>query len=461
MITVQHLTEPFLQFGGGGLHISPKSGIARYGPWSWETPRHPHHITIGLVGTAEAMESAQAWVAESSEGVLGDVRNPEFPGCLPDRGFFAQVTSRASTRGLISHQDLSRTLAIRRKQERFEAVIQLFVEHIRLVAEADDAPDAILIAISSDVFKRSSGVDIKMGTERRHRDLHDALKAECMRFRIPTQLLRAQTAEGKDKTPASRIAWNFFTGLYYKAGGLPWAPHRLTPATCFIGITFFRYPGSHGSMNTSLVQAFDEHGEGLVLRGPTFEWDPRKTGIRSPHLDEDSAHQLVATALDRYQAEMRTTPCRVVIHKSSRFLAAERAGFEATLGQQVDTYDLVALESQDRVRLLPEAMYPPLRGTWLTLGSLDYLYTTGFVSELQEFHGTHVPTPLRITDHIGYDTGRRAILEEILALTKMNWNSSQLGGLLPVTLMFSRKVADVLKELPAGTTPLPQFRFYI
>jgi len=29
-------------------------------------------------------------------------------------------------------------------------------------------------------------------------------------------------------------------------------------------------------MQTSLVQAFDEHGEGLVLRGHDFDWTPTR-----------------------------------------------------------------------------------------------------------------------------------------------------------------------------------------
>ena len=48
-----------------------------------------------------------------------------------------------------------------------------------------------------------------------------------------------------------------------------------------------------------------------------------------------------------------------------------------------------------------------------------------------------------------------------MILTKMNWNSARLGGLLPITLRFSRMVGDILKELPDGIEPLPNYKFYM
>jgi hypothetical protein len=73
----------------------------------------------------------------------------------------------------------------------------------------------------------------------------------------------------------------------------------------------------------------------------------------------------------------------------------------------------------------------------------------------------HVPTPIRISEHIGQDTPRTRLLEEILVLSKMNWNSAHLGGALPATLGFATQVGDILRELPVGVEPLPQIKFYM
>jgi len=73
----------------------------------------------------------------------------------------------------------------------------------------------------------------------------------------------------------------------------------------------------------------------------------------------------------------------------------------------------------------------------------------------------HVPAPLQVTDHIGQDTPREMLLREVLALTKLNWNSASLGGLLPITIKFSRLVGEIMREIPRDREPLPQFKFYI
>jgi hypothetical protein len=92
---------------------------------------------------------------------------------------------------------------------------------------------------------------------------------------------------------------------------------------------------------------------------------------------------------------------------------------------------------------------------------MDFLYTNGFIAELSEFHGVHVPAPIRITDHIGQDTSRERLLREILLLTKMNWNSARLGGELPITLRFSEVMGEIMQEIPEDREPLPQFKYYV
>ena len=163
--------------------------------------------------------------------------------------------------------------------------------------------------------------------------------------------------------------------------------------------------------------------------------------------------------LTRYQSEMGQLPQRVVVHKSSRYWPAERHGFEQALSKRVQQYDLLALSPQNDVRLVTKSQYPPLRSTAFSVDDMDFLYTTGFISELSQFHGTHVPSPIHLADHIGNDTPRETLLREILILTKMNWNSARLGGLLPITLRFSRLVGDIMREI-GDWEPLTNFKYY-
>lgn len=53
-----------------------------------------------------------------------------------------------------------------------------------------------------------------------------------------------------------------------------------------------------------------------------------------------------------------------------------------------------------------------------------------------------------MADHIGQDTPREVLLNEVLALTRPNWNSAALGGLLPIAIKFSRLVGEIMREIP-------------
>jgi hypothetical protein len=158
---------------------------------------------------------------------------------------------------------------------------------------------------------------------------------------------------------------------------------------------------------------------------------------------------------------MKQSPRRVVIHKTSRYWPDERSGFQAALGARVESFDLLALERQSNVRLLTTATYPPLRGTRFSVGDIDFVYTTGFVASLGEYHGVHVPSPIRVADHVHQDTPRENLLREVLTLTKMNWNWAGFGMKMPITLRFSELVGDVLREVPPDREPLPQFKYYV
>lgn len=463
-IACQYLAEPLLLFGEGGMHIDPKAGIARYGPRSLAPlRRHPSVVRVGFIGTADTIEKSQHWLEESSYGVRGDAKHPAFPGYQKDRGFFSALEFDHDWTEQFNQSEMTELLRIRSSRERFETLLQAFDTKLRLLAEKDQPPQYVVIGLPNDVIARCGVTDYydrSLGAT--HRDLRRALKAAAMKYRIPTQLFQQPTMEGKDPDHPSKIAWNFFTGLYFKAGGLPWSPVGLLPGTCYVGISFYKPLGStFSTMQTSLIQAFDEHGEGLVLRGHDFEWDEKKEGSKSPHLTEQQAHDLIEMVLARYQQEMRQTPQRVVIHKTSQYWPKEREGFRTALHHRVARYDLLSLSRQSTVRLITTSKYPPLRGTRFSVGDLDFLYTTGFLAELNEFHGLHVPAPLRISDHVGQDTPREMLLKEILILSKMNWNSARLGGLLPITIKFAELVGSILREIPKDREPLPQFKFYI
>jgi hypothetical protein len=88
-------SEPRLCFAGGRENDDPKTGLACFGPMSLNPlKRHPTTLRMGFIGTSETIEKAQQWISINSNGVPGDEKHPDFPGCAADRGFHTSVGIR-------------------------------------------------------------------------------------------------------------------------------------------------------------------------------------------------------------------------------------------------------------------------------------------------------------------------------------------------------------------------------
>ncbi len=462
-ISCAYLDEPSLLFCGNREHVSARTGITLFGPRSLDVPgRHPDTTRVGFIGSGASIESAYQWLSSCLPGVAGDSEHDAFPGYTEHQGFYASLAFSDRWNEQITQNDLRAVAQRRLRKDRFTATLELVSDKLRSVSHQDSPPDYLILALPDDLLVHCETVDYIEEKQPIHRDFRRALKAEAMQYRLPTQILRQRTTEAtpesREVDHKSRVAWNVFSSLYFKAGGIPWSPKGLATGTCYVGISFFRPLGSASTLCTSLAQAFNEYGDGLVLRGQDFLWDAKAHGS-SPHFNHDQAKTLIDLVLKQYKETVKQQPRRVVIHKSSRFWPAEREGFQDALSG-IPSYDLVAVRPNNRVRLLREGQYPPLRGTAFTVDEVRYLYTTGFIPALNAYPHGHVPSPLQVADYIG-DTPLTTILEEILLLTKMNWNTTAFADLRPITLRFSQFVGDIMREIPANREPLPQFKFYM
>jgi hypothetical protein len=119
--------------------------------------------------------------------------------------------------------------------------------------------------------------------------------------------------------------------------------------------------------------------------------------------------------------------------------------------------DLVWLR-QTPFRLVRKGSEEPWRGTLCRIEGETYLFTSGYVPWWDEFPGAHIPAPIQIGS--AGDTDIEARAREILTLSKMNWNSSDGITPLPVTLLFAKKVGEIMTELSDNANPNPSFRFH-
>lgn len=208
-----------------------------------------------------------------------------------------------------------------------------------------------------------------------------------------------------------------------------------------------------------MAQVYDERGEGVIVRGKPVQLakdDP------TPHLSEHDALDLVSHALKEYRGEHKHLPARLVMHKSSKYDDAEMRGFNRAVdSQDLESADFLVVGAA-RTRLFRRGNYPPLRGTFLSLDQRHHvLYTRGSVPYYATYPGMYVPRPLKFQIARG-DTNPRKLAEEILALTKLNWNNTQFDGGEPITMRVARQVGKVLKYVATeGGVVQPRYSFYM
>lgn len=454
--------EPQLCFADGRTCTDPKVGIPLYGPRSLNTTRHKHEIHVGFIGTGEAVEHAMAFLTTCSDGIDGDDDHSPFPGFRADRGFRSDLKFNDQIVEKITQHEREELLHVTNGRERFERTMGLLDSKMNVLTRRDHPLDFVFLVLPQDLYLKCRTANYRVKGVDINRNLRRAFKAMSMTYLKPTQILLETTTGLTESRPKldhqSVIAWNLFCGLYFKNEGLPWGPVGLPPSSCHVGISFYRPHGESSTLRASVVQAFDENGDGLVLRGPEFHWDDRKDG-RSPHLSDEMAAGLMQQVLRQYERERDHPPVRVIVHKVSGYEEAEKRGFQSALSK-VRQYDLLAVHPVSTTRLVRAGKRPPLRGTSFQFGDQRFLYTTGYVPDLGRYPHGHVPSPLLITDHVG-DTHTDRLQQEILTLTKMNWNSANMHGLWPITLRFSRLVSDVLREVPEGQLPNPKFKYYM
>ena len=506
------LAEPLLAFGGGHKHIDPKTGLGLYGPYTLAGQPHPEltSITIGIVGTGPMIADAEQWLKACQTILMNDgsqpFLHPHFPGFNSSHPFQCELIFGDTWREIIREKELQVALSPANFYERVKKIVKRYIDGIEILSQRDPNPNVIICCIPQGVIdyctvrttkageikrRKKSKVERKAekdvlrgqkflfpemdptlgieGEEDAHQNLRRGLKAEAMQFGIPTQLVWPRTLQltdipAKQSEPMSEDiatrAWNFTTAIYHKAGGSPWRLAEIDPRICFVGISFYReITDPNPRMRTSMAQTFTASGDGYVLRGNSFEW-ANSEHERSPHLDQKSAAALMRAVLDLYQKQNRgSLPSRVVVHKSSRYQENELVGLRDAC-KYVPQKDFVALGNR-KIQFYRLGDYPAVRGTYIKFSEKDFLiHTVGYVPFLRTYPGARVPQPLEILEHHG-DTPWNVILQEILALTKLNWNTTYFACSYPITLSFSHKVGLILAELPPNLPLRPEYRFYM
>jgi hypothetical protein len=496
-VRIEVLGEPEIAFGGG-RGVEPRKGLPAGGP-SAGVPGGV--VNLGLVALDSEAAEAKSWI----EGLNGFIaahdsnakRFPHWPGAEK-----ALRTRFVVEPHLVrSVNDLKYRLLVDRRHtsDGFDELLELFSGRITGLL-SDRSPSCIVVYLPDELADLRLANPGLSAEERRilqvlraeeesdqlslfqptpeERKAADALRATAddLLFRsfyralkarivshanaVPIQVLRHDTVhrpdgKGHGQSRATRT-WNIATTLFYKAGGIPWRPAALPRNVCFVGISFHHLRRrSGGIVYASVAQAVSTEVEPFALKGATIDREQRRD--RQPYLREDQAHDLIGDVLNKYRDVAGVEPDRVVIHKTSSYQPEEIAGFRRGSNQAVAACDLIWMR-ETSFRLIRRGFEEPSRSTFCTVGDETYLFTVGRIPWWGEYPGPHIPAPLQIGSPESTDLRERA--REILALSKVDWNSTDGVSRHPITVSFARKVGLGMTELSENQAPHPSYRFH-
>jgi len=479
------IAEPELEFGSGSRHVDVRFGLLNYGPLDLGWALAPKHIKLGIVGSAESIEGTLGWLERCRNEIAAKKSKkpnlfPRFPGFSLDSCFRSEIVMDARLHRTLQASELSAIEGIEDARERLNQAAQMYLRVARGLVEGTTV-DVILCALPMSLFLSLERAEAELFVKSRAirasdegpLDFHDLLKAIAMPLLKPLQLILPMTygvRRPKSEVPTwkrererlqdeATRAWNFYTGLYYKAGGTPWRLARDSSqlTTCYIGVSFYRTI-DNSKLQTSVAQVFNERGEGIIVRGGAArvsKEDPQ------PHLSAEASFELLDKAIVRYRDEHFTAPARVVLHKTSSYTDEECEGFAGALKKyQIATHDFLS-DFKRMARLFRVGAYPPLRGTLWSLDDINHLlYTRGSVPFFETYTGLYVPRTLAFRREACEQTAR-FLAGELLALTKMNWNNTQFDGRDPITTKAAREVGAILKHIPEGEAIATRYSFYM
>ena len=509
-----HFTEPALLFRHNQAVEDPRDGLTLFGPLDKGTP---YGIRAGIVGTKDGMRRFRDWAAKIQQAViehdpdeLFQLSHPAYPGF--EAAFRIPLNPAPLIEVEIKREDVNKYLFLSNRHQRVYKTVDLYAEAIiNAVKNEDTKVDVWFVLVHDDIYKycrpeshvpaaQSVYIEQKITPQRARRlqmepslfhqenveaapylyepNFHNQLKARLLAHHVPTQIIRESTIAHRDPeflnikgnprrkldSLQSKIAWNISNAAFYKAGGRPWKIAQIRKGVCYIGLAF-KQDGRGGDPRSACcaAQMFLDSGDGVVFKGAVGPWyTPRRGEF---HLSRLAAQKLVNLAVETYKNDPankeKTSPAELFLHGRTIFNDEEWAGFQDAIEANRTNLVGVRIKSEKALKLYRWGSHPVLRGlAHVQDARTAYLWTSGFAPRLQTYDGKEVPRPLLINVCRG-EAPIETVLCDIMALTKLNYNSCKFGGGSPVTLRFADAVGEILTAGPLESDAPLSFKFYI
>jgi len=495
------LQEPRLLFRHNQALEDPRDGLALFGPVDDSAV---FGVRAAVIGTKEGIKRFGAWVKSIQHPITNDppVRHrPPFPGFQAAFGIPWHPEPVLAIE--IREDELTSKLHLSDKYHRIFQTVEFFSSRIIQANKDEDVrPDLWFVVIPDEVHKLcrpqsvvafadrievANTMPVKEGQSYRaspslfeewneqsepyqyEPDFHSQIKARLLRDKILTQIVRESTIAPYDflnqfgrpirslEVLQSEIAWNLSSATYYKAGAKPWKLDGVRQGVCYVGLVFKRDEKSKDpSMACCAAQMFLDSGDGVVFKGQLGPWYTGKRGHY--HLTVNAASQLLDQAIRAYKdLHNGARPNEIFIHGRTRFDEPEWNGFLEAAGSRTQVTG-VRIRKANWFRLYRhDSEMPILRGLTLINSNTEaFLATKGFTPRLQTYPGLEVPVPLFV-DVCRGETEIKVVLQDIMGLTKLNYNSCRHSDGLPVTLKFADAVGEILVSGPIERSLTPTF----
>ncbi len=503
---VVRLREPKLRFGLGQAMEDARDGLKLFGPLD----KNAVGVRAGIIGTPDGIRRFKEWILSVQQPVFpisDEESHPAFPGFEAVYGIpwnpnaaleialdADQLRKCYSTAD--GHKRVFSTVAlyadaiIKARQEEDRTVDIWFViipdEVYRYCRPQSNVPLALQVENNSNVamsHKESKKYianpplpifdDIAAATEpfQFEKNFHNQLIARLLKEKAITQIIKEPTltpfefrqfTEKQEKTILNQrpaVAWNICNAAYYKLGNRPWKIDSMRDGVCYIGLVFKRDDTSTDVRAACCAaQMFLDSGDGMVFKGANGPW--YRPAWSEFHLSREAARELIVQAVKTYEEKMKCTPKEIFIHGRVFFRDEEWEGFKEGVKPGTNIVG-VKIKIYKDFKLYRIGKQPILRG----LGFIEderraFLWSNGFIPRIQTYPGREVPNPL-LVEIVRGDADIKTVITDVLALTKLNYNTCIFADGNPVTLKFADAVGEILTAGPIGDTPPLPFKHYI
>ena len=313
---------------------------------------------------------------------------------------------------------------------------------------ASQRPSVIIILIPES-WKNFRGYR----TENERFDLHDFVKAYAVQKGIATQFIEEHTFYN---TSPCRVWWWLSLALYTKSMRTPWVLNGMSKDTAYVGIGFsIDHLGlKNQKVTLGCSHIYNHLGQGLQYRLSKLE-DPLIRG-RNAFMSLEDARRLGEKIRELFFESRGRLPERVVLHKNTPFLKNEQIGLLEGLSG-VNEIEMIQVEIDHSLRYvssyfgkngIQEGLFPINRGTAVQLDNFSALLWVHGSTQIMDNNKTYyqgkrrIPTPLKIAKFMG-KSELNILANEILGLSKMDWNSFDLYTQLPATIQSSGQIARI------------------